>query len=87
VIELGLHGPQASLDFAEAVAVRELRESHYAELFRAAIDLDFVIAAISIDASLQSSPRHEIHKLRKNVFAFVHAPHRLPKVVKNSISN
>ena len=78
VIEFGLHCPQARFDFSQAVAIRQLGERHDTELLGTRVGLDLVVAPIPFDTCLEPPPRNEVHQLRENEFAFVHALHHSP---------
>jgi len=90
VKQLGLVGRQARLDVAKRLAPCELREGHDAKQVRAAQGANASIALVSLDDSSEGLSRNELHYLRKQRLAHVHA---LPRVVqtrehrKRAISN
>jgi hypothetical protein len=73
VIELGLDGPQACLDVAQALPVGELREGHHAEVIGTPELLDLVVAAVPADALIEVMPRHVLHQLREYGRSRVHS--------------
>ena len=74
VVELGLHGPEAGLDVAQALAVRQLGESQAEELIETREAPDLVVALVARDASAERRQREEVHHLRKDRPTGMHGP-------------
>jgi hypothetical protein len=79
VEQFGLIGRKTCLDISQRLAPRELRKSHDAKQVRAAQRTNAGIALVSLDDSPEGLPRHELHDLRKQRLAHVHAS---PRVVQ-----
>ena len=75
VIELGRLRTQARFDVAQALAIRELREGHAAQLSRATEIADAMIAAVTLDDAAEGLPRQMLHQLGEHQLANVHARH------------
>jgi hypothetical protein len=73
VIESRPDGAQTGLDIAQTFAVAELRKRHTQELVQARECLDVEVAAITGNASAELRVREQVHQLRKNGTAYVHA--------------
>src|SRR5271169_3528182 len=63
---------QTYFDIAQALAVGQLREGHDAKLFGATEATRPVIAAVTIDDTMEGLPRKEVHDLREQGLADVH---------------
>lgn len=74
VIEFGLESAQAGFDIAQAVAERELGESHGEKLIEARKGLHFVVTLISVDARAEFVHRKKIHDLGEDDASLVHWP-------------
>ena len=72
VVELGRLRREADFDVAQALAVRQLREGHHAELIGACHGLDVAIAIAAIDDAMEGLPGEEVHELSEQRFAVVH---------------
>ncbi len=72
VIELGRLGGQTRLDIPQALAERELRKGHAAELLGTGEALDPMIAPVSTHKAMKRLPGRMIHDLGKEQFAAVH---------------
>jgi len=66
VVELRLHGPQARLDVAEALPVRQLGEGHTEELVVAGERMDPMLPAVALDTRVEAAPRDGVHELGKD---------------------
>ena len=78
VEQLGLIGGQASLDVAQGLAPRQLRERHHAKQIGAAQGAHTCIATVALDDAAEGLPWHVLHDLRKQCLAHIHAS---PQVV------
>ena len=83
VEQLGPIGCQASLDVAQRLAPGELREGHDAEHLGTTQGTHARIAPISCDDALEGLPRHELHDLREQRLAYVHASLRVLQTSKH----
>jgi len=63
VVEFVVLCPEADLDVSQALAIRQLSESHNAELVQTAEVLDAVIALVPRHATLKGFQWHEVHDL------------------------
>ena len=72
-VELAGIGPQGDLDIAKAFAPGQLRKCHDAKLLRAAQSANPGIARVSIHNARKARPRNELHQLRKQRLADIHA--------------
>jgi prephenate dehydratase len=79
VEQLALIGRQAGLDVAQRLSPCELRERHHAKQVGAAERAHAGIAVVPLDDSTEGLPRHELHHLREQRLAHVHAT---PQVVQ-----
>lgn len=77
VEQLGLIGRQKGLDVAQRLAPRELRKGHHAKQLGAAQRTHTRIALVPVDDSTKGLPRHELHDLREQRLAHVHASPRI----------
>jgi len=77
--QLGLIGCQASLDVAQRLAPRQLREGHHPKQVGAVQSAHTRVATVTFDNASKVLPRHVFHDLRKQRLTNVHAP---PPVVK-----
>ena len=66
VIEFVVLRPKAGFDVPQALAIRQLSESHNAELVQAGEILDAEIALVPLHATLKGFQRHEVHDLGKH---------------------
>jgi len=92
VVQLRVHRSQACFDFSQAVAIRQLREGHDAELLCTRKRFDLPVAVIPSDARVERTPGQKFHQLREHKFASVHSPIDLqnlgnPILSANAISN
>lgn len=74
VVQPGLHGTQAGLDVAEALAVGQLGECQGEELVHAGEALDFALAGIARDTAMKRLQREQSHDLGEDSAAGIHAP-------------
>jgi hypothetical protein len=79
VKELGLVGCQAGFDVAQRFAPGELREGHDAKQVGATQRANARVALVPLDDATEGLPRHELHHLREQRLAHVHAS---PRVVQ-----
>jgi hypothetical protein len=77
--QLGLIGREAGLDIAQRLSPSELSEGHHAKQVGAAQRAHARIALVLLDDSTEGLPRHELHHLREQRLAHVHAT---PQVVQ-----
>lgn len=63
MIEFAALGTKAGLDVPQALAVRQLSESHNTELVHTAEVLDAEVALVPRHATLKGFQRHEVHDL------------------------
>jgi hypothetical protein len=70
---------EADLDVAQALAIGQLSEGHYAELLGTRHRLDVAVAVavffkvvVAIDDAMKSLPRQEVHELGEKRLAEVH---------------
>jgi hypothetical protein len=73
VKQLCLIGRQAGLDVAQRLAPRELCESHDTKQIAAVQRAHARIASVPLDDASEGLPRHELHDLREQRLAQVHA--------------
>ena len=66
VIEPALHRSQAGLDVAETLSIRELSKGQAEKLIQTEKTFEFIISAITANASAELMKRQEIHDLRKD---------------------
>ncbi len=66
-------GAKSHLDIAQALAPRQLRKRHHTKLFCTAQAANARVAAVTIDDPTKARPRHELHNLRKQRLADIHA--------------
>jgi len=83
VKKLGMIGGQASLDVAQRLAPRELREGHDAKQVGATQRAHARSAFVPLDDATEGLPRHELHHLRKQRLAHVHASPRVDQIRKH----
>jgi hypothetical protein len=74
VVPLRLEGPQAGLDVAKTLAVRQLREGQAEELVVAGERPQPALAGVARDAPLERATRDQIHELRKHGATTWHGP-------------
>jgi len=79
VKELALIGRQAGLDVAKRLSPCELAERHDAKQVGAAERAHAHIAPVSLDDASEGLPRHELHDLREQCLAYVHASLRVDR--------
>ena len=72
VVELGRLRRKADFDVAQALAVRQLRKGHHAELIGACHGLYVAIAIVAIDDAMEGLPGEEVHQLSEQRLADVH---------------
>ena len=72
-IQLARIRVQDGFDVAQALAPGQLREGHHPELLRAVEGTHAPIAVVALDDPRHARPRHELHKLREQRLAKVHA--------------
>jgi hypothetical protein len=75
VKQLGMVGLQANLDVAQRLAPCKLRKGHDAKQVGATERAHTRIALVPFDDAPKGLPRHELHHLRKQRLAHVHAAH------------
>ena len=73
VIKFRAQGAQTNFDFAQTVAAGQLRKSHTEKLVPTRKGADFVVAAIAIYTTPKLVRGNEIHQLREDRFACLHA--------------
>jgi hypothetical protein len=73
VKQLGLVGFQTCFDVAQGLAPSELRKGHDAKQVGATKCSHTGIALVPLDDASKGFPRHELHHLRKQRLAHVHA--------------
>ena len=66
VIEFVALRPKAGFDVPQALAIRQLCESHNAELVQTGEVLDAEVALVLLHATLKGLQRHELHDLSKH---------------------
>ena len=66
VIELVVLRPEAGFDVPQALSIRQLCESHYAELIHAGEIFYAEVALVPLHATLKGFQRHEVHDLGKH---------------------
>ena len=66
VVKLGTNSAETNLDVAEAFLVRQLAKSHGAKLIAAREPATLVIAAVSLDASVEVPTWKKSHELREH---------------------
>ena len=74
VVQLRSDGSQASLDVAQALPERQLREGHAEKLIEAGKTQDLVVAPIVADALAEIVKGKKFEQLREDGFAVVHGP-------------
>ena len=74
VVELRLQRPQARLDVAETLAVRQLGEGQAEELVVAGERPQAALAGVARDAPLERAARDQVHELRKHRASDRHGP-------------
>src|SRR5438874_11953546 len=75
MIETTPESAQAGFDVAQALAIGQLRESHREKLVPARKAADLAVALITIHAAPKLLRGNEIHQLREDRFALMHAVH------------
>jgi hypothetical protein len=88
VVELGRLRGEADLDVAQALPVRQLRESHRPELVLAREALDRAITAVTRHSAPKGVHRQVVDQLREHQLALVHvhAPAATPVPRGNAAS-
>lgn len=79
VIELVVLCPKAGFDVPQALPIRQLCESHNAELVQAGEIFDAEVALVLLHAALKGFQRHEVHDLGKYKRACIHE-HSFPEI-------
>jgi len=79
VEQLGLIGRQAGLDVAKRLSPSELGKCHDAKQVRASQCAHTRVAVVPLDDAGEGLPRHELHHLREQRLAHIHAS---PQVVE-----
>ncbi len=74
MVQLRLEGPQAGLDVAKTLAVRQLRKGEAEELVVAGERPQAALAGVPRDAPLERATRDQIHELRKHRATNWHGP-------------
>ena len=86
VVQFWAHCSQACFDLSQAVAIRQLRESHDAELLGARKRFGLSVAAIPSDAGVEPTPGQKFHQLREHKLACVHSPFDLQNLGNQTLS-
>ena len=85
-VKFFLVGQQTNFDVAQTLAVSQLGKGHCAKMFCAIQDSHAGIAAITLDNSCETGPRHKLHELREQRLAQVHSSPP-EKLISGSYSN